>query len=407
VSWSRLGSSRSTLTGAGGSGKTRLALEVARSLVRAYPEGVWFVELAPLSEEELLPQAVAEVLEVPERPQEPLTDTLVEVLREREILLVLDNCEHLMEAVAQLVDALLDSCPRLRILATSRESLGVEGELRWPVPPLGTPDPRCTPTMEELERSESARLFVARARNRDPYFAFTPAVAQSVAEVCSKLEGIPLAIELAAARVNTLSLEQISERLAHSLELLTRGGRTVSPRQRTLKSALDWSHELLSEPEKTLFWRLSVFAGGWTLEAAEAVASGGGVEGDVVLDLVAELVEKSLVAAEPTERGQVRYRLLEPVRQYALEKVQESGESEVIERAHAQYFLAISEEAEPQLIGPREAEWFERLEEELDNIRAALSWTRAQEDTELSLRLAGALMWFWSWAGLYGEGAGG
>jgi predicted ATPase len=291
VSWSRLGSSRSTLTGAGGSGKTRLALEVARSLVRAYPEGVWFVELAPLSEEELLPQAVAEVLEVPERPQEPLTDTLVEVLREREILLVLDNCEHLMEAVAQLVDALLDSCPRLRILATSRESLGVEGELRWPVPPLGTPDPRCTPTMEELERSESARLFVARARNRDPYFAFTPAVAQSVAEVCSKLEGIPLAIELAAARVNTLSLEQISERLAHSLELLTRGGRTVSPRQRTLKSALDWSHELLSEPEKTLFWRLSVFAGGWTLEAAEAVASGGGVEGDVVLDLVAELVE--------------------------------------------------------------------------------------------------------------------
>jgi predicted ATPase/DNA-binding NarL/FixJ family response regulator len=395
-----------TLTGAGGSGKTRLALEVARDLMDAYPDGVWLVELAPLSEEELVPKAVAEALEVAERPGEPLADTLTEVLGTRELLLVVDNCEHLLDATARLADSLLDSCPNVRILATSREALGVEGELRWPVPPLSAPEPQRSLTVEELERSESARLFLARARNRDPSFAFTPGSAQTVAEVCSKLEGIPLAIELAAARVGTLSLEQISERFEGSLELLTHGGRTAAPRQRTIRGTLDWSHELLSERERKVFGRLSVFAGGWALEASEAVVSGGGIEEKEVLELLSGLVEKSLIVAEPTADGGVRYRLLDPIRQYALEKLEQSGELEDVKRAHAEYFLAVAEEVEPQLIGPHEAERFGRLVEELDNFRAALSWASEHGEAELSLRLAGALGSFWFWEGHSGEGRG-
>ncbi len=394
-----------TLIGTGGSGKTRLALEVARDLAGSYPDGVWLVELAPLSEEALVPKAVAEAIGVPERPQESLTITLTEVLGDKELLLVLDNCEHLLDDTSRLVDSLLDSCPRVHILATSREALGVEGEVRWPVPPLSAPDPQYSPTVEELERSESARLFLARARNRDPSFAFTPGNARDVAEVCSKLEGIPLAIELAAARAGTLSLEQISERLEDSLELLTRGGRTTAPRQRTIRGTLDWSHDLLSERERKLFRRLSVFAGGWDLGASEAVVSGGGVEQSEVLELLSGLVEKSLVVAEPTAgSGRGRYRLLDPIRQYALEKLEQSGEAEDVKRAHAEYFLAVAEEAEPQLIGPRETEWFERLVEELDNFRAALSWVSEHGEAELSLRLAGALGSFWFWEGHCGEG---
>ena len=396
-----------TLTGAGGSGKTRLALEVARTLIDTYPDGVWLVELAALSEEELVPKAVAEALEVAERPGEPLTETLADVLADKELVLVVDNCEHLLEASAKLVDVLLDSCAGVRILATSREALGVEGEVRWPVPPLSVPDPELSPTLEELQSSESIRLFVARARNREPSFAFTPASAQTIARVCSKLEGIPLAIELAAARIGTLSLEQILERLEGSLELLTRGGRTAAPRQQTIRETLHWSHELLSDREQKVFRRLSVFAGGWALESAEAVVSGQSIAKSEVLDLLSALVEKSLVVAESTEQGGgLRYRMLDPVRQYALEKLERSGELEELKRAHAEYFLGVAEEVEPQLIGPREAEWFGRLEEELDNFRAALSWASEHGEAELSLRLAGALGSFWFWEGHSGEGRG-
>jgi predicted ATPase len=394
-----------TLTGAGGAGKTRLALEVSRELLEAYSDGVWLVELAPLSEAELVPEAVAEALEVPEHPDEPLADTLTEALGSRELLLVVDNCEHLLEVTARLVDILLDSCPRLRVLATSREALGVDGEMRWPVPPLSAPDPQRSTTPEELEGSESARLFLARARNRDPSFAFTPGSAQAVAEVCRKLEGIPLAIELAAARVGTLSLEQISERLEDALGLLTHGGRTAAPRQRTIRGTLDWSHDLLSERERKSFRRLSVFAGGWTLEASEVVVSDESMGETAVLDLLSGLVEKSLVIAEmAAEGGRVRYRLLDPIRQYAFEKLEQSGEIEDVKRAHAEYFLTLAEEAEPDLIGPREVEWFERLEEEIDNVRAALSWAQGHREAGLGLRLAGALMSFWLTDGHYGEG---
>jgi predicted ATPase/DNA-binding CsgD family transcriptional regulator len=292
-------------------------------------------------------------------------------------------------------------------LATSREGLGVEGEVRWSVPPLNAPDPQRSPTIEELEGSESARLFLARARNRDPSFALTPASARAVAKVCGKLEGIPLAIELAAARVGTLSLEEISLRLEGSLELLTHGGRTAEPRQRTIRGTLDWSHDLLSERERKVFRRLSVFAGGWTLEASEVVVSGESLGEDEVLELLSGLVEKSLVIAELTaESGAGRYRLIDPIRQYALEKLEQSGEVEDVKRAHAEYFLALAEEAERELIGPREAEWFERLEVELGNVRAALSWASEHGDAGLSLRLAGSLMSFWSSKGHYGEGRG-
>jgi predicted ATPase len=360
-----------TLTGAGGSGKTRFALEVARDLIEAYPDGVWLVELAPLSDKELVPKAVAEALGVAERPREPIADTLVEVLGERQLLLVVDNCEHLIEAVAGLADRLLDSCPGVRILATSREALGVEGETRWIVPPLSVPEQGRTPTLEELEGYESVRLFVERARGRDPYFSLNPKNAIGVTEICRRLEGIPLAVELAAARVGTLSLVQIVQRLTDSLKLLTGGARTAVNRHRTLQGSLGWSHELLSEDEKKLFGRLSVFAGGWTLEASEAVGAGGSVEEDEVLDLLSGLVEKSLVVTRGSDEGVVRHRMLEPIRQYALEKLEERGEIEVVKRAHAAYFLAMAERAEPELMGEEAVMWLAELGREVANLRAS------------------------------------
>jgi predicted ATPase/DNA-binding CsgD family transcriptional regulator len=381
-----------TLTGAGGSGKTRLALEVARHLVAEYQDGVWLVELAPLSEGALVPKEVAEALGVSERPAQQLTGTLAEVLRDRELLLVVDNCEHLLEATARLVDSLLDSCPHLSILATSREVIGVEGETRWLVPPLSVPGDGSSPG--ELQDYESVRLFVERAGGRDPTFSLGPQNVRAVAEICGRLEGIPLAIELAAARVGTLSLEQISARLGNSLDLLTRGGRTAEPRQRTLKGALDWSNELLSEPEKVLFRRLSVFAGGWTLRGAETVASGDGIAEGEILDLLFGLVDKSLVLAEEHEGVNIRYRMLEPVKQYAREKLEESGESRMVGRRHAEFFLDLAERARPELRGPEDRKWLERLEREHDNMRAALSFA-LENDEELALRMAGTLGTFW------------
>ena len=393
-----------TLTGAGGSGKTRLALEVARDLVQAYPDGVWLVELAPLSEGALLPKAVAEALKVSERPQEPLADTLLEVLRDRRLLLVLDNCEHLIEATARLVDVLLDSCPRVRILATGREALGVEGEARWLVPPLSMPAPQeGTPLSEQLEAYESVRLFVERAGGHDPTFSLSQRNALAVAEICRKLEGIPLAIELAAARVGTLSLEQISERLGGSLELLTRGGRTTVPRHRTLKETLDWSHDLLSKSERIVFRRLSTFAGGWTLEAAEAVGAGWYIEEGEVLDLLSALVEKSLVIANPTAGGEARYRLLEPIRQYAIRKLVDSGEVATVRRGHASFFLALAEKAAPELRGPQTTAWLGRVEAEHDNLRTALSWSLEGGDSRLGLRLTAAMWMYWRTRGYLSE----
>jgi predicted ATPase/DNA-binding SARP family transcriptional activator/DNA-binding CsgD family transcriptional regulator len=393
-----------TLKGAGGSGKTRVALEVARDLVPSYPDGVWLVELAPLSEGELVSQAVSQVLSVREQPGRSLTDTLAEVLRQREMLLLLDNCEHLADSVARLLDALLDLCPRLRVLATSRETLGVEGEVIWRVSSLPVPDTDRLPAAKEMTRYDAVRLFLDRARLRLPDFDLAPDNAEAVAEVCRKLEGMPLAIELATARVGALSVGQICERLRDPLGLLSAGGRTAGLRHQTLRGTLDWSYELLSESERGLFARLSVFAGGWTLEAAEVLGAGDGVEEDDVLDLLSKLVDKSLVVTTLGAEGTPRYRMLELVRQYALEKLEESGEAEANRRRHAEFFLALAEEAEPGLWGPDQMVWFERLKVEHDNMRAALSRSIERGEDELGVRLAGALRWFWHGQGYYGEG---
>src|SRR5215217_4229768 len=313
-----------TLTGSGGTGKTRLAQEVAKELVGAYPDGVWLVRLAGLSEPELVAHVVALTLGVRERPGRPLGATLAEDLRTKNVLLVVDNCEHLIEAVAGLTHELMGACPKLRILATSREPLRVPGEVVRRVPSLPLPEPTDPALLskEGLVRFAVTRLFLERAPAREEDPAFSAGSVQAVARVCRRLEGIPLAIELAAARTATLSVEQIEERLEDSLKLLTTGFRTADPRHRTLRATLDWSYALLCEAERVLFRRLSVFAGGWRLEAAEALGLGEVVGEGEVLDLLSQLVDKSLVALEEGEHdGVMRYTMLEPVRQYARQKL--------------------------------------------------------------------------------------
>ena len=379
-----------TLTGAGGSGKTRLAVALAAQMADRFEDGVWWVELAPLSDPRLVPQSVASVLRVQEPPGRSLTEAIADDLEDLEILLVLDNCEHLVPACAELANALLHACPGLRIVATSREALGVGGEVAWPVPPLSSPDPGNLPSTGELADIEAVRLFVERARYSVPDFALAAENAPSVGQICSRLDGIPLAIELAAARMGTLSVEQISGRLEHSLGLLSGRDRTAPERQRTLRGALDWSYELLEEEERELFGRLSVFAGGFTLEAAEAVCAGEGVESEHVLDLLSRLVEKSLVVV--TERGgEGRYRLLEKVRQYASEKLEEAGGAERTRERHARYYLALAEEAEPELLGARQEAWLGRLEAEHDNLRAVLQRALESGEADLGLGVAGVL----------------
>jgi predicted ATPase/DNA-binding SARP family transcriptional activator/DNA-binding CsgD family transcriptional regulator len=390
-----------TLTGAGGSGKTRLALEVARDLVGLYPDGVWLVELAPLSEEDLVPQAVAATLEVSEQPGRQITETVVSTIGQKKLLLVLDNCEHLVDATARLADTLLNSCPDLRILATSREPLAVTGEIDWRVLPLSMPGDERSPFAEDLTRYESVRLFQERARLRLPAFEITQHNARSVAEVCRRLDGIPLAIELATARMGALAVEQVAERLEDSLGLLSGGARTASPRQRTMRATIGWSHELLSEPEKRLFERLSVFAGGWTLEAAEAV--GEGIE-EGVLDLHSRLVDKSLVVAEAGSEGVPRYGMLGPVRRYAREKLEEDAEAGRVFSRHAAFFLDVAEEAEPQLRGPDQLLWLERLTKEHDNLRAAMRWLLEAGEPEKVARFGWALWLFWWIRGRFTEG---
>jgi predicted ATPase/DNA-binding SARP family transcriptional activator/DNA-binding CsgD family transcriptional regulator len=397
-----------TLTGAGGSGKTRLGLEVARDLVGAYPDGVWLVELAPLSEPTLVPQAVAAALGVREQPGRSVTQALAHYLKSRHTLLVLDNCEHLVDATARLAQALLKACPKLRVLATSREPLGVPGEAVWMVPPLSLPEVQRAPSVESLMSNEAVRLFLDRARSRLPTFELRRENTGAVMRVCHKLEGIPLAIELATGRMGALAVEQVAERLEDSLKVLSGGIRTVDPRHHTMRAALAWSHELLDEPEKRLFGRLSVFAGGWTLEAAEEVCSGGGIGRDDVLDLLSRLVDKSLVVAgaTPGAGGPLRYRMLEPIRQYGRERLEESGEADRVRERHARYYLALAEdtdaqEAERQLNEGRPVAWHKRMESEHANLRAALDWSLGKDaepdgrDAELGLRLAVTLFWFW------------
>jgi predicted ATPase/DNA-binding CsgD family transcriptional regulator len=393
-----------TLTGAGGCGKTRLALAAADELVETFEDGVWLVDLAPLADPSLVPQAVASTLGVREQPGRSPTETLSDYLASKKVLLVLDNCEHLIEACAELAESLLRSCPELWVLATSREALGVAGEVAWPVPSLALPDLRRTPNIEGLSRYESARLFVERTEAVKPTFSLTEQNAPSVVKICYRLDGIPLAIELAAARTKVLSVEQISERLDDCFRILAAGSRTTIPRQRTLHATMDWSHELLSEQERALFRRLSVFAGGFSLEATESVCAGEDLEHYGVLELLSHLVDKSLIMVAEQD-GEARYRLLETVRQYGREKLDESGEEAELGRRHAGYFVGLAEKAERELSGPDQARWLTLMETEHDNLRAALSWSFGERgDVGFGVRLAAALWLFWFSRGYVSEG---
>jgi len=391
-----------TLTGAGGAGKTRLALQVAAEALDDFPDGVWVVDLAPLSDAVLLPQAVGSALSIREQPERPLHATLVDALQQKSLLLVLDNCEHLQAASAQLAQTLLRGCQTLHILATSRVPLSVSGETLWRVPSLSLPDPRQLFTVAYVAPYEAVRLFVERARAGQAHFALTFDNASAVAQICHRLDGIPLAIELAAARTTGLSVEQIAAKLDDRFRLLT-GGTSSLPRHQTLRATMDWSNALLDEKEQVLLRRLSVFAGGWTLEAAERICAGGAVESAGVLDLLMQLVHKSLVIAE-TQRMEARYRLLETVRQFEQEKLEQAGESATLRRQHRDWYLDLAEQGDSRLRGPEEGVWLTRLEAEHDNFRAALEWSKGDDGANSELRLARALEWFWYLAGHWSEG---
>jgi len=390
-----------TLTGPGGIGKTRLALQIAADSLPAYDDGVWFVELASLADPGLVPQTVAATFGVSDDGSRLVEDALGDYLEDRHLLLVLDNCEHLIGAAAQLTDLLLRRAKGLHILTTSREALAIAGESVVRVSSLGLPDPTQLPDLEALSRHEAVELFLDRARSVKSTFTLNESIAHPLASLCVQLEGIPLAIELAASRVAVLSVAQIAARLHDRLSLLTGGSRTAAPRHQTLLAAIDWSYALLSGPEKTLFRRLSVFAGSWTLEAAEAVCSGDGLAGESVLELLSGLIHKSLVLTEDHE-GQTRYRFMVTLQEYARKQLRDTAEGEAIQRAHAAFVLAIALESESKLLGTEQKTSLDRLNAEYHNVRAALTWT-SRHDVGMGLLLAGVLRRFWYQRGYWDE----
>jgi predicted ATPase/DNA-binding CsgD family transcriptional regulator len=395
-----------TLSGPGGVGKTRLALEVASNLLGAFADGVWWVDLAALNDASLVAHTVALALALPDDPTRSKVATLSDYLRDRDLLLVLDNCEHLGAECAELAGQLLRHAPQLQLMATSREPLGIDGETVWSVPPLSLPCLEGIAGPQDVMASEAGQLFLERARAVQPDFLLTDGVARAVAQVCCRLDGIPLAIELAAARVRVLSVPQIASHLDDLFQLLTEGSRTALPRHQTLEAAIGWSYDLLSDLEQKVFARLAVLSG-FSLEAAEAVACDpSGPEAILaadVLDLLSHLVLKSLVVRQPGEP--VRYRMLETIRQYAWERLLASGELEHIRQRHAWYYVGLAEHAEPKLRGEDQEEWLRSLEVEHDNLRLALVSCQETGAVEAGLRLAAALGGFWLRAGHLSEGS--
>ena len=381
-----------TLTGAGGVGKTRLAIQVAAQLTGEFGDGVWYVDLAPITDPELVPVTVARALGLPDQPGRSTMDSLLRFVRDRQMLVLLDNCEHLLDASAELVVALLGAAPGLTLLATSREAIGVAGEVSWRVPSLSLAD-------------EARELFTDRARHARPDFILTDENAATVGEICARLDGVPLAIELAASRVRALSLAEILDSLHDRFRLLTGGARTAVRRQQTLRASVDWSHALLTEPERVLFRRLAVFFGGFDLLAAQAVAGGGELERYQVLDQLTLLVDKSLVVAfdSGVTGGRTRYRLLETVRQYALEKLGESGDADAVRARHRDHYTSLT----APLDAPAGTDYEQRVEQanvEIDNLRAAFGWSRENSDIELALTLASSLQPLWEARGRILEG---
>jgi len=378
-----------TLTGPGGSGKTRLALHLAADVLDRYPDGVWLVELAPVADPAGVAPAVAAAVHIGEQPGRPVVDTISAGLRKRQLLLLLDNCEHLIGTCADLADALLRSCPLLTILATSREGLNVPGEALMPVPALRVPDSDILP-LDELREYEAVSLFVERCTSYQSAFALTKENAADIVRICRRLDGVPLALELAAARVRVLSVAQVAKRLDDRFRLLTGGSRTVLARQQTLRAMIDWSYDLLTDSERLLLRRLSVFVGGWSLEAAEAICAGEGIEREAILDLIAHLVDKSLVTMLD-HGGVARYGMLETIREYAREKLVDSGEADALRGRHFEHFFrdAVDKPMWARPIDRVSADYGA----EYENFRAAIEWIEADPGrTEQALLLAGSLI---------------
>jgi len=385
-----------TLIGPGGTGKTRLSLQLGAEVLPLFTDGVWFIELAPLADPELILQTIANVFGVRAQMSMPLINVVHDFLRGKNLLLIFDNCEHLVEASAQLADDFLHNAPNLKIVASSREALGIGGETVYRVPSLRLPN-QASASYEALTGFESVQLFVERARAANPKFDLTEKNASSIAQICRRLDGIPLALELAAARVSVFSAEQIAARLDDRFKLLTGGSRTALPRQQTLRALIDWSYDILPKEECMLLRRLSVFAGGWIFEAAEAICS------DLdVLTLLSQLVNKSLVTMDD-EGDEPRYRLLETIRQYARDKLMDTGEAAEMRNRHLAYYVQLAENSEQELFGNVALQWVNRLEAEYDNLRTAIEWGM-DNDLLAVLRIAGALPNFWFRRGYESEG---
>ena len=392
-----------TLTGPGGTGKTRLAQAVAKGVGDAFADGVVFVALASIADPDLVPATIGRALGLPDRGTGPLLVRLMAILREKSLLLVLDNFEHVL-AAAPAVAELLAACPTLIVLATSRAPLHIRGEQEFPVPPLPVPDLDQPATPAALLRSPSVALFCARARDVRPDFVLTDEAALAVAAICRRLDGLPLALELAAARTKLLPPPALLARLGRRLPLLTGGPRDAPARQQTLRDTIAWSYDLLTEKEQRLFRCLAVFAGGCTLELAEAVCNPAGDLGLDLLEGVTSLLEKSMLRQSEGPEGEPRVAMLETIREYALDRLAAHGEEEALRARHAAVFFALAEEAEPRHFTSERPAWHRRLAAEHDNLRAALGWARDQGDVEMWLRLAGALAWFWVPRGDFAEG---
>lgn len=383
-----------TIMGTGGAGKTRLAIETGAQSLDDYADGVWLIELAEITDPDLVMESVAAALGVRAESDRPLEEAITHYLRDRHLLLILDNCEHVIGAAAGLAERLIRTCSRLRMLATSREVLAINAETIWSIPPLSLPRFGEAPTVEELNGFESARLFSERAAASSPGFTITDSNAPSLAHICQRLDGIPLALELAAARIRVLTLEQIAARLDNQFKLLTGGSRTAVPRQQTLRALVDWSHDLLSDTEQALFRRLAVFAGGWTLEAAEGVCSGVGLDVDDVLDVMSQLVDKSLVIADE-HLGEARFRMLETLRQYGREKLILTGEDEQLQARHRDWFAQFMTRQIALQNGANQDRVFERTDAELGNLRAALDTLELRPGAPSpAIGMANDLVWF-------------